>query len=202
MTTAILRDTPPPEGFIDRENQIAYKTGTSYGYRDAWTIAYNRAYTVAVWMGKPNNGTQLKQTGRKSAAPLEFEVVALLANLLPQKSWEWSTSYLDKSVPPGLARFDPQQSLQQTKKLTILYPQENARFRSADCVDTIVEVKVDDGVKPYYWYIDGKPKSIDRISMGKTSLVLKFDYGAHVITVIDSEGETVTRDIWVDKPEC
>ena len=117
MTTAILRDIPPPEGFTDTQNQIAYKTGTSYGYRDAWTVAYTRDYTVAVWVGKPNNGTQLKQTGRKSAAPLAFEVFALLENLLPQKSWEWSTSYLDKSVPPGLVRLDSPQSPQQTKQL-------------------------------------------------------------------------------------
>ena len=61
---------------------------------------------------------------------------------------------------------------------------------------------MDDGVKPYYWYIDGEPKSIDSALMNNTSLVLRFDYGAHVITVIDSEGETITRDIWVDKPEC
>ncbi len=197
MTTAILRDVQPPEGFVDTQNQIAYKTGTSYGYRDAWTIAYNKAYTVAVWVGKPNNATQLKLTGRDTAAPLAFEVFGMLENLLPQRSWGWSTSSSSNSVPPGLTRLDPQQSPQNIKQFTMLYPQKNARFRSADCSATVVEVKVDDGMKPYYWYVDGEPKSIER-----ASAVLHFDHGAHVITVIDSKGETITRDIWVDKPEC
>ena len=197
MTTAILREISAPEGFSDIQNQIAYKTGTSYGYRDAWTIAYNNSHTVAVWVGKPNNATQLKLTGRNTAAPLAFEVFALLQNLLPQRSWSWSASYLGRQVPLGLARFDPQESRESVKQLTMLYPEKNARFRSAGCDDSIVEVKVNDGVKPYYWYIDGEPKDIDQGSM-----IQRFDHGAHTITVIDSAGETIVRDIWVDKPEC
>ncbi|MEA3456890.1 MAG: penicillin-binding protein 1C, partial [Campylobacterota bacterium] len=81
MTTAILREVPAPEGFVDANHQIAYKTGTSYGYRDAWTVAYNKEYTVAVWVGKPNNATQSKLTGRNRAAPLAFEAFALLQTL-------------------------------------------------------------------------------------------------------------------------
>ncbi len=197
MTTAILREIPAPEGFSDIQNQIAYKTGTSYGYRDAWTIAYNNSHTVAVWVGKPNNATQLKLTGRNTAAPLAFEVFALIQNLLPQRSWNWSASYLGQQVPTGLARFDPQESRESVKQLTMLYPEENARFRSAGCDDAVVEVKVDAGVKPYHWYIDGGPRNIKQ-----TSMIQHFDHGAHTITVIDSAGETITRDIWVDEPEC
>ena len=197
MTTAILRSVPAPEGFVDAQKQIAYKTGTSYGYRDAWAVAYDRSYTVAVWVGKPDNSTQLKRTGRDTAAPLAFEVFALLENLMPRKSWDWPASYLGSNVPPGLAYFDPKEKLHSKKRLTMLYPRDNTRFRSADCADTMVDVKIKDGKKPYYWYVDGEAQSI-----AQSAATLTFDYGGHTITVIDSSGETITRTIWVDKPAC
>ncbi len=197
MTTAILRRLPAPDGFVDTAQQIAYKTGTSYGYRDAWTIAYDRNYTVAVWVGKPSNATQLKRTGRSAAAPLAFELFALIDELLLRHLWEWPATYPETSVPPGLACFDPRERQNDTKRLKMLYPLENTRYRSADCSKVSVDIKVEDGKKPYYWYIDGEAKRYRHPSFSLT-----FDYGAHTITVIDSSGETITRTIWVDKPEC
>jgi len=197
MTTAILREVPAPEGFINANHQIAYKTGTSYGYRDAWTIAYSKEYTIAVWVGKPNNATQLKLTGRSTAAPLAFEAFALLQTLTPQNNWQWPPRYLGNAVPLGLAHFDKEGHNHARQQLAMVYPLENARFRNAGCGDTLVEVKVEHGLKPYYWYIDGNPKEI-----GQTSTIIPFDYGAHTITIIDTKGATITRNIWVDKPEC
>lgn len=197
MTTAILRSIPAPEGFVDSQKQIAYKTGTSYGYRDAWTFAYDKSHTVAVWVGKPDNATQLKRTGRKTAAPLAFEVFALLENLTPRQFWKWPDSYLGNSVPSGLAYFEPYENLDTQKQFKMLYPQNNARYRSADCSDAVVEVKVEDGKMPYSWYIDGEPRTIER-----STALLSFGYGAHHITVIDESGERIIRTIWVDKPDC
>jgi len=58
-------------------------------------------------------------------------------------------------------------------------------------------VKVEEGIEPYYWYIDGEAKKIER-----SQVTLPFGFGAHRITVIDSRGESVTRSIWVERPEC
>ena len=57
--TRILDETPPPERWLPAGNRrnasdVAYKTGTSYGYRDAWAIGYNARYTVGVWVGRPD----------------------------------------------------------------------------------------------------------------------------------------------------
>ena len=197
MITAILREVPAPEGFVDTNYQIAYKTGTSYGYRDAWTIAYSKEYTVAVWVGKPNNATQSRLTGRSTAAPLAFEAFALLETLVPQNNWQWSPRYLGNEVPLGLTYFDKESHDRARRQLTIIYPQDNARFRNAGCGDTLVEIKAEHGLKPYYWYIDGNPKKIDQ-----ASTTIPFDFGAHTITIIDTKGATITRNIWVDKPEC
>ena len=49
----ILRETPRPDGLAPaRTHVVAYKTGTSYGFRDAWAIGYTDTYTVAVWVGR------------------------------------------------------------------------------------------------------------------------------------------------------
>jgi len=197
MTTSILRGVTPPEGFINTNNQIAYKTGTSYGYRDNWTVAYNRDYTVAIWVGKPNNATQPKKTGREVAAPLAYEVFGLLHILLPQRDWGWHDNYLGSSVPEGLRYFDKDHKIHQHNRLDIISPQKNARFMSAGCSTVKVEIKIDKGIKPYYWYIDGNPRDIKG-----SSITLPFEHGAHSITILDSSGNTMTRDIWIDKSEC
>lgn len=197
MTTAILRDLPPPDGFINTNEKIAYKTGTSYGYRDAWTIAYSKDYTVILWTGKPNNATQLKLTGGNTSAPLAFEVFSLLETLVQEDNWQWSVHYLGNEVPIGLANFDKKEHDQAVNRLSIIYPQDNARFRSAGCEKSYVEIKVENGLKPYNWYIDGEP-----IDMNTTSTILPFDFGAHTINIIDAQGTTITRNIWVDRPEC
>lgn len=49
---------------------LAWKTGTSYGMRDAWAIGTDRRHTIGVWVGRPDNSTLLGNTGRESAGPL------------------------------------------------------------------------------------------------------------------------------------
>jgi len=196
MTTSILRDTPAPYGFINAQQQIAYKTGTSYGYRDAWTIAYTKDYTVAVWVGKPDNSIQLKKTGRETAAPLAFEVFSLLSSLGLGSHWQWPASYLGTEAPMGLQHFD--KAIKENEaKLTFLYPKEGERFMSADCSDAFVEIKVENGKEPYYWYVDAEALESD-----KNTLDMRFKHGGHTIHVIDSNGATSLRNIWVNKPEC
>jgi penicillin-binding protein 1C len=50
----ILSGVIPPAGAVQRG--IAYKTGTSYGYRDAWSVGYDGRYVLGVWVGRPDNG--------------------------------------------------------------------------------------------------------------------------------------------------
>ncbi|WP_444998065.1 penicillin-binding protein 1C [Aliikangiella sp. IMCC44359] len=61
---------------------LAHKTGTSYGYRDAWMIAATATHTIAVWVGKPDGTPSPGEFGRKTAAPL----VKRILNLLPQQN--------------------------------------------------------------------------------------------------------------------
>lgn len=65
--------------------KIAWKTGTSYGHRDAWAIGLNKDYTIGVWVGNASGEGREGLTGNAIAGPILFEVFGAL------KSNEWFT---------------------------------------------------------------------------------------------------------------
>lgn len=78
----ILRQTPEPgrlRGTLtSQRHAIAWKTGTSYGYRDSWAIGSNATWTVGVWVGRPDGTPMPGHWGGKTAAPLLFQLFHLL----------------------------------------------------------------------------------------------------------------------------
>lgn len=68
-------DLPAGRLYLDRSRQVAWKTGTSYGFRDAWTIGVTDRYTVGVWVGRPDGTPSPGQYGRATAAPLLLGIV-------------------------------------------------------------------------------------------------------------------------------
>jgi penicillin-binding protein 1C len=80
MVTEILSglDRPDiPNNFESSLNlpAVAYKTGTSYGRRDAWAIGYTAEYTVGVWIGNVTNKGNADLVGSKAAAPLLIDIL-------------------------------------------------------------------------------------------------------------------------------
>ena len=76
----ILEAHPRPgygSGMLDTGNRprVAWKTGTSYGFRDAWALGGTRRYTVGVWVGRPDGTPLPGQYGAVTALPLMFEVI-------------------------------------------------------------------------------------------------------------------------------
>ncbi len=83
----ILQSNPRPgygSGTFDTGSRppVAWKTGTSYGYRDAWAIGSTQRYTVGVWVGRPDGTPLPGQYGAITALPLMFEVI----DSLPRQS--------------------------------------------------------------------------------------------------------------------
>jgi len=70
----VLMGTPPPENGV--HNRIAFKTGTSYGYRDAWSIGFDGRITIGVWVGRPDGAPAPGIVGRTAAAPILFDAFA------------------------------------------------------------------------------------------------------------------------------
>jgi len=76
----ILESHPRPgtaaDAFAPRARmRVAWKTGTSYGYRDAWALGSTRRYTVGVWVGRPDGTPLPGQYGAVTALPLLFETI-------------------------------------------------------------------------------------------------------------------------------
>ncbi len=67
------------------KNNVAFKTGTSYGYRDAWAFGVTGHYTLGVWVGRPDGTPSPGQYGAVTALPLLFQLT------------DWLN---DNSVPP------------------------------------------------------------------------------------------------------
>ena len=65
------------------KSKIAWKTGTSFGFRDAWAVGMNGKYTVAVWAGNADGEGRPDLTGTAAAAPLMFSIF----NVLDKKKW-------------------------------------------------------------------------------------------------------------------
>ena len=71
----------PLAGVINRHANVAWKTGTSYGYRDAWAIGVTDRWTIGVWIGRPDGTPSPGQYGAVTALPLLFQI----ADMLPQR---------------------------------------------------------------------------------------------------------------------
>jgi len=63
--------------------KIAWKTGTSYGFRDAWAVGFNARYTVGVWVGNASGEGRPGISGLNAAAPVLFDIF----NILPKAGW-------------------------------------------------------------------------------------------------------------------
>ncbi|MCD4630525.1 penicillin-binding protein 1C, partial [Proteus mirabilis] len=69
---------PLPDSALPRVAPLAWKTGTSYGYRDAWAIGLNARYVIGIWTGRPDGTPVAGQFGYASAIPLLNQVNNLL----------------------------------------------------------------------------------------------------------------------------
>ena len=67
------------QGLQARTRNIAFKTGTSYGYRDAWAVGFSNDYTVGVWVGRPDGAPRAGHVGRDDAGADPAEDVRSVA---------------------------------------------------------------------------------------------------------------------------
>jgi penicillin-binding protein 1C len=85
----MLRANPRPDSIgisaAGRPVPIAWKTGTSYAYRDAWTVGVFGPYVLAVWVGNFDGSGNPAFVGREAAAPLFFSMADALAANMPER---------------------------------------------------------------------------------------------------------------------
>lgn len=86
LTTLKRPDFPESFEKTGTMPKVAWKTGTSYGHRDAWSIGYSPELTIGVWVGNFNGAGSPKLIGAEAAAPILF---ALFTTLSGEKSEQW-----------------------------------------------------------------------------------------------------------------
>ncbi|MFD0988097.1 penicillin-binding protein 1C [Methyloligella solikamskensis] len=186
----ILKDAPPPESAAP--GRIAFKTGTSYGYRDAWAVGYDGKYTIGVWAGRPDGAPVPGIVGRVTAAPILFDAFARLEEApapLP-KAPEGVLTASTGALPPPLQRFnaDPVAAADMTPKLKILFPPDGSSLAlsSMDGALDPVPVKIAGGKAPLTVLVNGAPLSIRR--PGETLFFDPDGPGFTRVTVTDAQG--------------
>lgn len=162
----VLSGVAPPQGAEDNAN-IAFKTGTSYGYRDAWSVGFDGRFVVGVWVGRPDGASVPGITGGSVAAPILFDVFDRISTQ-PSKLPPAPPGVLDlvnARLPEVLRHFTPRGSLVRHfegagKAPKIIYPPQGAKIDlglQAGEGKMPLFVKIQGGKAPFRWLANGKP---------------------------------------------
>ncbi|MGV6801462.1 MAG: penicillin-binding protein 1C [bacterium] len=188
--TEILRNAPAPEGrapalLTQEAPTIAFKTGTSYGYRDAWAAGYTQEFTIIVWVGHANGTPRTGVTGRKAALPILFDLFDLAQQyeghgevLLTEQR---KNSFSDGG---GLNRLGAHQ--QQAPE--IIFPQDGVELRFTKMAqERGYTFTARGGAGELRWFVDGMPIIPDGI--GGRPVWYPKEAGFYQITVVDHAGQ-------------
>jgi penicillin-binding protein 1C len=185
----VLASIPPPSGTASNAGDIAYKTGTSYGHRDAWAVGFDGTHVIGVWLGRPDGTPVPGAFGGDLAAPALFEAFGRL-----------------KPFPAPLAPPPPETLLVNTAAL----PAPLQRFRSRDAIfkkapdapevrfppdgsilwqnGEGVPLKLVSGVLPLTVFVNGAPV-INNLQRREARLPLS-GQGFSQISVVDAKGRS------------
>ena len=192
----VLLGTPPPENGV--HNRIAFKTGTSYGYRDAWSIGFDGRVTIGVWVGRPDGAPVPGLIGRTAAAPILFDAFARTGKI-PAALPKPPKSVLiagNAKLPLPLRRFRPWGELVRTgsdQAPHIQFPLNGSRIdidRSNNGQFAAMPVKVAGGVLPLTVLVNGI--SAGDIDSRRQRLIDPPGPGFARLTVIDATGAADT----------
>jgi penicillin-binding protein 1C len=192
----VLLGTPPPENAA--RNRIAFKTGTSYGYRDAWSVGVDGRMTIGVWVGRPDGAPVPGLIGRIAAAPILFDAFARTGKtLVPLPKPPKGTLVANNAkLPLPLKRFRPLGELVRTggeQALHIQFPLNGSRIdvdRSGGAEAAAMPVKVAGGVLPMTVMVNGT--ALGEIDGRRQRLIDPPGPGFARLTVIDATGAADT----------
>ena len=196
--TDILRGAPVPASATP--GAVAFKTGTSYGFRDAWAAGFDGEYTIAVWVGRPDASSVPGLVGLRVAAPVLFELFGAIGpHRAPFAGAPANVIGLRKTaeLPPPLRVFREQKQDApagpgQEAPLRIAYPPANAEVELApaegEAEKLPVALKAEGGTLPLTWLVDGVP--LQSSPHRREAFLKPSGPGFVQITVVDAEGRS------------
>ncbi len=185
----ILIGASPPDNAPP--GRIAFKTGTSYGYRDAWAIGFDGRMTVGVWVGRPDGAPVPGLVGRAAAAPILFDAFARSGNAPAPLAHapKGAVFAATNKLPPPLQHFSADGGLAASEPPRIMFPPDGARIELAKgAAPEPVALKIAGGAAPLTVMVNGVPLSAQG---GRRTLFFAPDGPGFVrLTVMDARGAT------------
>jgi penicillin-binding protein 1C len=188
----ILAGLSPPPGAP--ENRLAYKTGTSYGHRDAWAIGFDGAHVVGVWMGRPDGSPVPGAFGADLAAPVLFQAFQRVTpSLAPQPPAPAATLLVSNAeLPQPLQHFRSRAAAfaPPPDAPALSFPPDGAEV---ELLPDGLMVRVAGGTAPFTWLADGAP-----VATGLTdrqTLLAHLAPGFVTLSVIDAKGRSAQSSV-------
>lgn len=182
----ILTTLPPPPNAP--RARLAYKTGTSYGHRDAWAVGFDGRYVVTVWIGRPDGTPVPGAFGADMAAPLLFEafsrVTPKIEPLGPPPPGTLMVSHA--ALPAPLREFRSRGAVFAPPKgqPELAFPPDGATVETAGGP---LAVKIRDGRPPFTVIANGTPVLV---ASHARETMLELPAPGHILlSVIDAEGQ-------------
>jgi penicillin-binding protein 1C len=155
----ILIGAPPPDNAMP--GRIAFKTGTSYGYRDAWAVGFDGRMTIGVWVGQADGAPVPGLYGRGSAAPILFDAFSRtgIAPAPLARAPKGAVFASTNKLPPPLQRFVPDGGMAAASEPPrIMFPPDGARIELAKgAAPDPVALKISGGAAPLTVMVNGVP---------------------------------------------
>jgi penicillin-binding protein 1C len=192
----ILANAPTPTGrmparLTQNAPDIAFKTGTSYGYRDAWAAGVGGGYVIIVWSGRADGAPRPGITGREGALPVLFEAFDAIERALPARPRKAASEDPEDIAPPQpMTQFEPA-----NEPPRILFPPDNAEVWSDD--EHHAFVLAAEGRGKLNWFADGKP--VERNVTGD-AVWKPASPGFYQIAVVDEAGRTTKVRVRIKTP--
>ncbi len=183
----ILAGLAPPPGAPS--NRLAYKTGTSYGHRDAWAIGFDGSHVIGVWMGRADGTPVPGAFGADVAAPVLFQAFNRIKGKLdPQPPAPASTLLVaNAELPQPLQRFRSRSAVFEAEAdaPAVAFPPDGAEV---ELLAAGLKVRVAGGTAPFTWLADGVPLVVG--SDAREAMLAMPGAGFVTLSVIDAEGRS------------
>jgi penicillin-binding protein 1C len=190
----ILAGLAPPPGAP--ANRLAYKTGTSYGHRDAWAIGFDGSHVIGVWMGRADGTPVPGAFGADVAAPVLFQAFNRLKRQLDLQGPAPASTLLvaNAELPQPLQRFRSRSAAFEAAAdaPAVAFPPDGAEV---ELLPAGLKVRVTGGTAPFTWLADGVPVIVGMDA--REAMLALPGMGFVTLSVIDAEGRSARSKVQV-----
>ncbi|MGA0368349.1 MAG: penicillin-binding protein 1C [Kiritimatiellia bacterium] len=175
---------------------LAFKTGTSHGLRDAWSIGWNADWVLGVWVGRMDGAAVSGLSGSTHAAPLLGE---LAEQLLGPGNGEWPEAPRSVGTWRGRERVAGVTDLQQPESSKpdrrILNPDPAQEIQLLHQETLLLPLRaLGDPEEPVHWFLNGVWQGA---CSPEESLLIRLERGRHEIRAVFADGQADSREIQI-----